>query len=75
MDIVEGTPLDHENAVASQVARSPEFALAEASTSVLAVVFDRLTALPAADDESVRVRRTALLASSACARSEASAAA
>jgi hypothetical protein len=55
-----GTPNDHENEIASQVVQLREYHLAEAATSVLAIVIERTTEMPLPEEDAERQHRTAV---------------
>jgi hypothetical protein len=55
-----GTPGDHENEIASRVVQLREYHLAEAATSVLAIVIERTTKIALPEEEAERQHRTAV---------------
>lgn len=55
-----GTPNDHENEIALQVVQLGEYHLAEAATSVLAMVIERTTEIALPEEDAERQHRTAV---------------
>jgi predicted component of type VI protein secretion system len=61
---IVGIPHDHENEIARQVVVLREYHIAEAATSVLAIVLERTTSIPLPDEHSARQHRTAVTVAS-----------